>query len=158
MQPDGYGQTQLPSREEVNMTDQPVVEPRVRPGNLHEGCGGTIILRQGDHGRFLGCTGDGTQYCRVRWNEHGWQPVAPRRLYATPTGLPATFVPDRHPGHWTHHHMILPTKMPGDFSRVPVPLEGQWKISLWSQWREAITRADRQRVAERSVERQLEIS
>jgi hypothetical protein len=92
------------------MTDRPIIELRVRPGQLHH-CGGTVHLKQGQHGRYLGCSNyDGG--CRARRNEHGWHPMTPRRLHATPTGLPAAFVPERHPGDWVHHHMILPGKMP----------------------------------------------
>lgn len=138
------------------MSNGPVIEPRVRPGQLHH-CGGTVHLKQGQHGRYLGCSNyDGG--CRTRWNEHGWHPVTPRRLHATPTGLPATFVPERHPGDWVHHHMILPGKMPGDFSPVRPAHEGRLRLTLWAQWWEAVTRADRPRVADRSAERQLELS
>jgi hypothetical protein len=42
----------LPSRQEVNMTDRLIIEPRVRPGQLHH-CGGTVHLKQGQHGRYL---------------------------------------------------------------------------------------------------------
>jgi hypothetical protein len=42
-------------------------------------------------------------------------------LHETPDGLPPRYETDKHPGHWHLHHIVLPSRSPGDFTPYRAP-------------------------------------
>jgi hypothetical protein len=53
-----------------------------------------------------------------------------------------------HEGHWTLHHIALPTNMPGDFSPVPAPEYAEERYGIFALLGELLgLDADRARLA-----------
>ena len=62
----------------------------------------------------------------------------------------------QHEGHWSLHHIALPRKMHGDFTRIPVPEYAEEELSPFGELLEYLAGAlglDRaQAIAERDIE------